>query len=212
MGSMHVVEDAKLTEGEKLRKEGAWNYYRRHYQKGRIRVEHDEESEFAKMLPRWLDAPDEEELRDYHGTKNGSGSDSDTSTQTQWPRFKPKTDPETEQLKRMDELNNSPRKDHRLELIHPDKFGMANLDRYRPGAIGSDGFETQALTGPPGPMPREIGQRSASLRAPPLEQREPHQSYLLPANETAMGRSLTHPIREIPKPVQRANSKFAEQI
>lgn len=54
MGTMHVVEDAKLSESEKLLKEDAWDYDRRHHQKGRTRIDPDEASEFAKRLPKWV--------------------------------------------------------------------------------------------------------------------------------------------------------------
>lgn len=158
-----------------------------------------------------MDAPEEEELRAFYGSRNASGSDWDTSTKTRQPRFKPKQNPMAERLEHMNELGSSPR---RLELAHPDNFELAKIDMYLPGAVGGDGFETQALRGLPGPMPREVAQRSALFQAPPLlKQREIHESYQLPANEATTGRSLTHPLREIPKkPVQIANSKFAEQI
>jgi hypothetical protein len=203
---MQIVEDVNLTEKQKLACELAWGYNRRHFEKGRVRVEPDESSEFARQLPRWADAPIEEEHWRVHGLgfESSTGSESDASTRTQWPKPKPDI---TETLGQRREVKRTHRtEDPRFEPRGLDAYEMVRMGSHSLRTVDRDGFETQMLTMPSRPMPGEGARHPASLAAPTI-------------NEPPLGRSLTNPRRMTPpvsfseiKPVQRAGSKFAEQI
>lgn len=206
-----VVRDGALTAGQRARREGVWGRLRGG--RGRVVVVEDEESVFARGLGRWTEVGvgEEEELRARQRVKDGCSrfsEDSEASEEkSQWPRSR--RDTVVGQLRRMRELN---RPDARFEMTHPDKFELETVERDIPGVVGSDGFETQAVSRPAGPMPREIAQRSASFSAPPpLEQRDIHRTYSTTAKDAGVGRSLTHPRRETSRKLVE-NSKFAEQI
>jgi hypothetical protein len=202
---MRIVEDAHLTEEQKLLWEGAWDYNRQHFEKARVSVEPDESSEFARQLPSWADAPVKEEHWKTHGLSAGSRSrsNSDSSTRTQWPKSKHNTtEPLNQRLEDSDRVYRGG--DPRLGRIGPDEYEMVRMRSHSSRTGDRDGFETQMLTRPSRPMPGEEPKHPTSS---PTTTKEP-----------ALGRSLTNPRRKIRanstemRPVQRAGSKFAEQI